>query len=439
MSRYENYKQVDLPWMKEIPSHWEIDRAKNHFTYRKELNKDNFEKNILSLTLGGVIKNDIENPIGLVPKDYSTYQLFNRGDLVFKLIDLNNVKTSRVGLVLENGAMSSAYIRLIKNSKNYYEKYFYYWYYKLYLEEVYNKLGSGVRETIGKNELLLLEIPLPPLKEQEQIANYLDWKINEIDKLIAKEKEKIKEVEILKSTSIYKLLDIENGKKIKIKHFCNLFGRIGWQGLNSSEYSNNKGILLVTGTDFKSGEIDYKTCVRVPFFRWEQNKNIQLKNNDLLITKDGSVGKLAIVKNLEEKATLNSGIMKIEFFNESIVTKEYLYYILKSDIFKKWFYNLNLGVATIIHLYQRDFYNFEFIYPDINEQEVVVKKIKKIEDSFDKVLNDLKIQIQNLESLKQSLISEVVTGQIDVRDVKIPVYEKFEIDNKIEKEVEEDD
>ncbi|MBU0279334.1 restriction endonuclease subunit S [Gemella sp. zg-1178] len=233
------------------------------------------------------------------------------------------------------------------------------------------------------------------------------------------EKRKIKEIEKLKNRLINKLIKVENGNKIKIKYFCNLFGRIGWQGLNSGEYSD-KGILLITGTDFKNGEINYETCVRVPYFRWEQNKNIQIKNDDLLITKDGTVGKLALVKNLKEKATLNSGIMKIEFFKDTIVTKEYLYYVLKSDIFKEWFNNLNLGVATIIHLYQRDFYNFEFFYPDIHTQEKVVIKIKNIENKFDNLLAYLESQIQNLQELKQSLISDVVTGKMDVREIEIP-------------------
>lgn len=115
--RYEKYKNIDLPWLKEIPEHWEIYKAKILSSSIKILNKNNVEKNILSLTLKGVIRNDKEKPIGLSPSDYSTYQIFEKDDLVFKLIDLNNVRTSRIGIVHERGIMSSAYIRVTCNKE----------------------------------------------------------------------------------------------------------------------------------------------------------------------------------------------------------------------------------------------------------------------------------------------------------------------------------
>lgn len=87
------------------------------FTVQKQINKGNNFQNILSLTLRGVVNNNLDNPEGLVPKDYGTYQIFEKGDLVFKLIDLENFRTSRVGLVHERGAMSPAYIRLCVDSR----------------------------------------------------------------------------------------------------------------------------------------------------------------------------------------------------------------------------------------------------------------------------------------------------------------------------------
>lgn len=173
--RYEKYQSIDLPWLKKIPAHWKADRAKYHRTSLKALNKNNDEQNILSLTLKGVIKNNAERPIGLAPADYETYQVFEKNDLVFKLIDLNNIKTSRVGIVNERGIMSSAYIRAITKDYTVIPRYCYYWYTKQYYEEVFNKIGSGVRETINKSELLDMHLPLPPLSEQEQIVKVVDW------------------------------------------------------------------------------------------------------------------------------------------------------------------------------------------------------------------------------------------------------------------------
>ncbi len=197
-----SYKAVDLPWVKEIPEHWQFSRAKKYIEYKKHINRDYGEKNVLSLTLRGVINNDSENPIGLSPGSYSTYQVFEKDDLVFKLIDLNNISTSRVGLVHEKGIMSSAYIRGVVNKVYLNPKFIYYWYKKLYYEEVYNKLGSGVRETIGQQQLFNMAIPIPPKEEQNKIVNFLDNKISIMDSLIDIKSKEIYLLEDMKKTIV---------------------------------------------------------------------------------------------------------------------------------------------------------------------------------------------------------------------------------------------
>lgn len=112
MRKYNSYEKTSIPWTPMMPSHWHEFRSKRLFSNNKEKNTGNTESNVLSLTLKGVIRNDKERPIGLSPNDYSTYQIFEKDDLVFKLIDLENISTSRVGIVPERGIMSSAYIRL---------------------------------------------------------------------------------------------------------------------------------------------------------------------------------------------------------------------------------------------------------------------------------------------------------------------------------------
>lgn len=114
LAPYPGYMDSGVPWLGNVPAHWDIRRGKWLFRSRKELNSDLRNTNILSLTLRGVVNNDPDNPEGLVPKDYGTYQLFAKGDLVFKLIDLENVRTSRVGLVHQDGIMSPAYVRLVQ-------------------------------------------------------------------------------------------------------------------------------------------------------------------------------------------------------------------------------------------------------------------------------------------------------------------------------------
>ena len=201
MKKYIEYAITDIPWLTELPSHWSLFRAKRLFSNPKEKNENNNEKNILSLTLNGVIRNDVDNPIGLSPSDYSTYQIFEKDNLVFKLIDLENISTSRVGLVPERGIMSSAYIRFVARC-NLNIRYFYTYFYSLWLRNIFNGLGAGVRQTLSSTELLDIKIPVPPRAEQDQIVRFLDWKTAKIDKLIEGYQKQIELLEEQRQTVI---------------------------------------------------------------------------------------------------------------------------------------------------------------------------------------------------------------------------------------------
>lgn len=96
----------------------------------------------------------------------------------------------------------------------------------------------------------------------------------------------------------------------RIKYMATLKGRIGWQGLTSDEYQD-EGAFLITGVDFSDGGIDWENCVHVPMKRWEEAKDIQIQNGDLLITKDGTIGKVAIVSDMPGETSLNSGVLRV--------------------------------------------------------------------------------------------------------------------------------
>ncbi|MCR8967320.1 restriction endonuclease subunit S [Streptococcus zalophi] len=419
MNNYESYRDTGLTWINKIPANWNQLKINAIFEERREKVSDK-DYEALSVTKNGVFK-QLKNVAKTTDGD-------NRKKVRIDDFVINSRSDRKGSSGLSNFDGSVSLINTVLKIKKEYPRYIHYLLKSVPFQEEFYRNGKGIVADLWSTNFQSMKsivLPIPPIEEQEQIANFLDWKINEIDKLILVEKNKIIEFEKLKTISLNKLITAnENYKKIKIKFFANLYGRIGWQGLNSSEYSN-KGVYLITGTDFANGTIDFSKSVRVPKFRWEQNSKIQIKNGDLLITKDGTVGKLAIVNNLKEKATLNSGIMKIDFIRDDIVTKEYLFYVLKSNIFKNWFIDLNAGFATIIHLYQKDFYNFYFNYPSIERQKQIVEKIKLMESAYDTEITNINAIITKLFKLKQSLLAEVVTGQIDVRNIVIPEYEKI--------------
>lgn len=136
----------------------------------------------------------------------------------------------------------------------------------------------------------------------------------------------------------------------RIKHTTYVKGRIGWKGLRSDEFLEKGYAFLITGTDFSNGLIDWKTCYHIDRERYEEDPYIQLKEDDLLITKDGTIGKVALVKNLDGFACLNSGIFVVRPTTPDYITR-YMYWVLISSTFKEFNHYTSSG-STIKHLYQ---------------------------------------------------------------------------------------
>jgi type I restriction enzyme, S subunit len=185
-----------------------------------------------------------------------------------------------------------------------------------------------------------------------------------------------------------------------------LKARIGWQGLTTAEYLNSGDYFLITGTDFKDGFIDWENCCYVEKNRYDQDKNIQVKIDDVLVTKDGTIGKVAYVDALPKKATLNSGVFVIRPKNH-LYDPKYFYYLLRSFYFEMYLSQLAAG-STINHLYQKDFVNFSFPYPKEKEEQ---NKIAQAIFSIDSLISKLDQLIQKKKNIKQGAMQELLTGK----------------------------
>ncbi|WP_138340872.1 restriction endonuclease subunit S [[Clostridium] symbiosum] len=214
-------------------------------------------------------------------------------------------------------------------------------------------------------------------------------------------------METMKQTGIQWIGEIPSDWNTKkIKYMATLKGRIGWQGLTSDEYQDD-GAYLITGVDFSNGGIDWENCVHVPMKRWEEAKDIQIQNGDLLITKDGTIGKVAIVSNMPGETSLNSGVLRIMPIEG--YSKRFLYWVIKSAEFWNWFNFKNAGNSTIIHLYQGDFEEFIFAFPNYEEQEIIADYLDKHCGMLDNIISDLQKQVETLKAYKGALITKLVS------------------------------
>ena len=202
----------------------------------------------------------------------------------------------------------------------------------------------------------------------------------------------------------------EHWKISNIKRSTYLKGRVGWKGLTSNEFEVNSFAYLVTGTDFKQKYINWSSCYQINESRYEDDPYIQLKNGDLLMTKDGTIGKLAIVKNLNKSACLNSGIFLIR--PEKYYSTEFMYWVLNSNAFNLFFV-MNTTGSTILHLYQNVFERFVFSYPNFKEQERIVSYLNLETAKIDTLIAKQEKLIELLEEQRKSVISHAVTKGLD--------------------------
>ena len=190
-------------------------------------------------------------------------------------------------------------------------------------------------------------------------------------------------------------------KKYTLVDCFSLRARIGWQGLRSDEFKTD-GPYLVTGVDFKNGRVDWDNCYHVTEDRFMQDKGIQLHEQDLLITKDGTIGKTAIVVDCPEQVTLNSGVFVVRAINK-MVLPEFLYYVLHSYWFDLFVRNVLTG-STIKHLNQEKFYKFSFNAPDVPTQ----KRIVEVLESIDIVINKSLQVVQKYSYIKLGLMQQLL-------------------------------
>jgi type I restriction enzyme S subunit len=277
-----------------------------------------------------------------------------------------------------------------------------------YAESV--SVRSGMPK-INRAEMADFTIAVPPLPEQLAIGSVLadiDRLIRDLEFLIAKKRD-IKQAamqELLTGTR--RLPGFEGEWEVKkLGDSALLKARIGWQGLTTAEYLSSGNYFLVTGTEFESGYIAWNECHFVDEKRYKQDKYIQLRPRDILVTKDGTIGKVALVTGLPGPATLNSGIFVIRTLDNAF-SPEFFYYLLCSQVFSGFLGQLAAG-STINHLYQKDFVSFLYRIPPTIEEQAAIANIL---NDIDSELIALKIRLNKTRAIKQGMMQELLTGKI---------------------------
>lgn len=191
MEKYSSYKESGVQWLGQIPSHWEVLALKHILKFKKVLVGHNASKyDLLSLTLQGVIKRDMDNPQGKFPSSFDTYQEVNPGDFIF--CNFDNEETPRaVGLSPYYGMITGAYDVLYRKNQAFSDKFLIYYF--LYIDDAkrFKPLYKGLRKTVPFDSFMSYKIPVPPIQEQDAMVAYLDAATAKIDEAIAQQQHMI--------------------------------------------------------------------------------------------------------------------------------------------------------------------------------------------------------------------------------------------------------
>jgi type I restriction enzyme S subunit len=433
---YKDYKRSAYKWLPDIPSHWQELFIQQVSHEQKNKNTGNVEGLVLSLSYGNIIrKKNVD--AGLVAKDLSTYQIVDKNNIILRFTDLQNDHNSlRTGLVKERGIITSAYTCIVPTIN---AAYLHYVLHSYDTQKVFYGMGGGVRQSIGFDDIRHMFVPVPPRKEQDQIVRYLDWQISRINKLIHGYYREIKLLEERlqsyitfmvthdrfsegrKDSEIYWLTDVpEKWRVTRLKHVLEKQDR---PVLPNSE-------LLICAN---SGEVKLRGDTKIGLVADNDDIYQGVAKGDLLIHgMDTWHGAIAI----SQYDGMCTPVVHVCTSNQSV---RFICYYLRMMAFTKVFKAISNGVRQNTS----DFRSWDkagslwIALPSVEEQEEIADILDNEVEKTKAEIVALKRQIELAKEYRTRLISDVVTGQMDVRGIEIPDYSPEEDTEETDEDNEE--
>ena len=269
---------------------------------------------------------------------------------------------------------------------------------------------GAVQPSIKVPHLKNLEVEIPDLDKQKKIARIL----NILDKKIAINKKVNENLEQQIEAFLLDFLDNKETKPAKLGDYLYIKGRIGWKGLKKSEYLSQSNYRIINGETLTKSGIDWNKAGYISEERYVESPEIMLQVGDILLSKDGTIGKIGYVDSLELPTSVASGIFVIRNNKPNIISTTFIYYLLKSRLFESFIAARTEG-SVIPHLYQKDFMEFEFPLPT----SVKMAEFEKLtEPMFSQIINNLN-ENKKLVVLRDALLPKLMSGELDVSDLDI--------------------
>lgn len=433
MSGYAEYREVNLPWLKAVPAHWEIRRNKNIFTEQKEIvGERSADYTLLSLTLNGIIPRDMDGG-GKFPESFDKYKIVKNGDMAFCLFDIDETPRT-VGLSGYNGMLTGAYT--IMRVSNINARFIYYYYLALDNGKMLRPLYTGLRKTININTFQSTKVPVPPREEQDQIVRFLDWKVSSINKLINIKKKEIKAIDALKRSTVSHAITRGLTANAPMKYSgVKWLGDIPqrWYTVPLYAIAQVKSINNCIDLPLMSVYLDAGV---VPFVEREE-KRTNATSKDLTNYQRVDPGDFVLNNQQAWRGSVgvsfHSGIVSPAYIVLSLnntLDSHYASYLFRSRCMVDQYLVISRGVGSIQrNLYWSALKRVVVPIPSKKEQMEIVEYLDGLNNKFDATIKKLTEEVAVLEEYKNKIIADTVTGKIDVRGIEIPEYEFVDEDN----------
>ena len=426
---YDSYKDSGVDWLGEIPSDWDLIPNKHIFKLKNiKVGKKSSEYDLLSLTLKGVIKRDMENPEGKFPAEFDTYQEVKNGNFIFCMFDVQETPRT-VGLSKFDGMITGAYTVFDVN-ENYNRDFLYYFYLNLDLDKRLKPLYRGLRNTIPKEWFLNFKTFVPSFKQQKAIANFLDDKTAQIDQAIALKQQQIEKLgeykQIVIQNAVTKGLNPNAPMKNSgvewignipehwdVKKLKYLTSKVG-SGITPSGGATtyvDKGIPLLRSQNIHFDGLVLDNVANISLNVHKSMKNSQVKQHDVLLNiTGGSLGRCCYNSSNDEM-NVNQHVCIVRPNN--LIKGEFLNGLMSSEVGQKqiWFFQQGGGREGLNF---QNLKNFDFPLPSIDEQKEIIAHIEILKQHFKKSVDNYQTQIDRLKEYKNILINQAVTGKIKI-------------------------
>lgn len=427
-SAYPEYTQSELPWIGQVPAHWSLKPSRSLLDLRRDLvGKRSDDYPLLSLTLRGVILRDTSENKGKFPTEFDTYQVVDQGDLVFCLFDIEETPRT-VGLAHHRGMVTGAY-DVFRTRRGVEGRYFEYLYRSLDEKKALSYFYSGLRKVIRMPTFKGIRFPVPPLAEQVTIADFLDRETAKIDALIAKQEQLIATLREDRTATITHAVTKGLDPDVEMKD-----SEVNWVGQVPSHWTVGKvkhGFSVVLGKMFQ-GEPQSPADIELPhlkagsiteaglnthdpmmcWFSPHEIRSLSLRKNDVLVVEGGAIGRCVVLDADMPGWGFQKSLNRVRARGGD--SPKFLAYLVETAT-ACGHVSVLCGKSTIPHFTAEKLEALEWPHPSVSEQLTIVRHLKTRCQKIDSLIAKAEEVIETLREYRSALITNAVTGKIDVR------------------------